>query len=262
MKIFNKIILFSLFILLIGCKNNQDDDLNRLKASLALKNIQEYENSKSTEDGQYNLEILIEKNKRNQLKGHRGNVVNANFSPDGKTIITASADNSAKVWDTTGKLLATLPSQPDGNKGHRGDVVNANFSPDGKTILTASRDKTAKVWDTTGKLLATLKGHISSVYNANFSPDGKTIVTASWDNSAKVWDTTGKLLATLKDHTNWVYNANFSPDGKTIVTASFDNSAKIWDTTGKLLATLPSQPDANKGHTSSVVNANYRNNTK
>ncbi len=65
MKIFNKIILFSLFILLIGCKNNQDDDLSRLKASLALKNIQGYENSKSTEYGQYNLEILIKINNSN-----------------------------------------------------------------------------------------------------------------------------------------------------------------------------------------------------
>ncbi len=64
-KIFNQIILFSLFILLIGCKNNQDDDLNRLKASLALKNIQSYENSKSTKYGQYNLEILIERNSSN-----------------------------------------------------------------------------------------------------------------------------------------------------------------------------------------------------
>ncbi|MEO0971406.1 MAG: hypothetical protein AAFX80_24640, partial [Cyanobacteria bacterium J06639_18] len=51
-------------------------------------------------------------------KGHTSSVENANFSPDGKTIVTASRDNSAKIWDTTGKLLATLPSQPDANKGH------------------------------------------------------------------------------------------------------------------------------------------------
>ncbi|WP_407657100.1 WD40 repeat domain-containing protein, partial [Mastigocoleus testarum] len=94
----------------------------------------------------------------------------------------------AKVWDTTGKLLATL-------KGHTEAVSDANFSPVsaaspkgiGKTIVTASDDNTAKVWDTSGKLLATLKGHTGSVSDANFSPNGKTIITASLDNTAKVW---------------------------------------------------------------------------
>ncbi|KST69117.1 AAA-like domain-containing protein [Mastigocoleus testarum] len=187
--------------------------------------------------------ILDSIKERNQLKGHTSWVYNANFSPDGKTIVTTSHDNTAKVWNTSGKLLATL-------KGHTGLVYNAKFSPDSKTIVTASRNNTAKVWNTTGKLLATLKGHRSVVRNANFSPDGKTIVTASDDNTAKVWDTTGKLLATLKGHRSVVRNANFSPDGKTIVTASDDNTAKVWDTTGKLLATL-------KGHRSVVRNANF-----
>ncbi len=124
--------------------------------------------------------ILYHIQERHQLKGHTGYVNNANFSPDGKTIVTASDDNTAKVWDTSGKELATL-------KGHINSVNNANFSPDGKTIVTASDDNTAKVWDTSGKELAILKGHTSTVNNANFSPDGKTIVTASDDKTAKVW---------------------------------------------------------------------------
>jgi hypothetical protein len=136
---------------------------------------------------------------RHQLKGHTERVNNANFSPDGKTIVTASWDSTAKVWDTSGKLLATLT-------GHTERVYNANFSPDGKTIVTASSDKTAKVWDSSGKELATLKGHTKAVNNANFSPDGKTIVTASWDKTAKVWEWKGlgELLNTgcqwLKDY--------------------------------------------------------------
>ncbi|NJN10775.1 MAG: hypothetical protein HC815_23415, partial [Richelia sp. RM1_1_1] len=88
--------------------------------------------------------ILYYIQERNQLKGHTSYVNNANFSPDGKTIVTASWDNTAKVWDTNGKQLAEL-------KGHTSAVYNANFSPDGKTIVTASEDNTAKVWDTNGK---------------------------------------------------------------------------------------------------------------
>ncbi|MDF5718538.1 MAG: AAA-like domain-containing protein [Rhizonema sp. NSF051] len=135
---------------------------------------------------------------RNQLKGHTQAVNNANFSPDGKEIVTASFDNTAKVWDIKGKLLSTL-------SGHTGFVYNAIFSPDDKEIVTASSDNTAKVWDIKGKLLSTLIGHTARVINANFSPDGKEIVTASSDNTAKVWQSKG-LGELLKFGCKWLEN--------------------------------------------------------
>ena len=56
-------------------------------------------------------------------------------------ILTASADNTAKLWDAaSGKLIASFD--------HQGTVWWAAFSPDGARILTASWDKTAKLWDT------------------------------------------------------------------------------------------------------------------
>ena len=187
--------------------------------------------------------ILDTIQERTQLKGHQGSVNSASFSPDGKQIVTASDDNTAKVWDTSGKMIADL-------KGHQGSVYSASFSPDGKQIVTASSDNTAKVWDTSGKKIADLKGHQGSVNSASFSPDGKHIVTASLDNTAKVWDTSGKKIADLKGHTSYVTSASFSPDGKHIVTASYDNTAQVWDTSSKLLAGL-------KGHTSSVNSASF-----
>nr|MBW4493596.1 hypothetical protein [Oscillatoria princeps RMCB-10] len=182
---------------------------------------------------------------RNQLKGHQGAVSSASFSPDGKRIVTASDDNTARVWDSTGKQLYEL-------KGHQSAVYSASFSTDGKRILTASWDNTARVWDsTTGKQLYELKGHQSPVYSASFSPDGKRILTASWDNTARVWDsTTGKQLYELKGHQSPVYSASFSPDGKRIVTASNDRTARVWDSTGKQLYEL-------KGHQSAVSSASF-----
>ena len=59
-------------------------------------------------------------------------VNSAEFSPDGKRIVTASGDNTARIWDAeTGKLLHTLT-------GHEDRVNSAEFSPDGKRIVTAS----------------------------------------------------------------------------------------------------------------------------
>jgi WD40 repeat protein len=111
-------------------------------------------------------------------------VWNAAFSPDGSRVVTASYDNTARVWDaTTGKLLAT-PLE------HQGPVSNAAFSPDGTRVVTASADHTARVWDAaTGKLLATPLQHQGPVTSAAFSPDGSRVVTASEDHTARIWET-------------------------------------------------------------------------
>ena len=167
--------------------------------------------------------------------GHTEVVTFAQFSPDGKKILTASYDHSAKLWDAfSGALLADLT-------GHQSSVYTARFSPDGKTIVTASADHTAKIWNAgTGKLVVDLKGHTDDVNTAWFSPDGKKIVTASNDHTAKVWDAfSGKLLTQCTAHSSWVRSAQFSPDSKKVVTVSDDSTTKIWDpVSGNILLEL------------------------
>ncbi len=181
------------------------------------------------------------------LEGHTGPVMSASFSPDGTTLVTASHDSTAKIWDVlTGNCLHTL-------QGHTGDVNLARFSPDGTTLVTASHDATAKIWDVlTGNCLHILQGHTGPVMSASFSPDGTTLVTASHDATAKIWDVlTGNCLHTLQGHTGDVNLARFSPDGTTLVTASHDATAKIWDVlTGNCLHIL-------QGHTRDVFSARF-----
>ncbi|SAL51125.1 WD domain-containing protein [Caballeronia cordobensis] len=203
---------------------------------------------------------------------HPDLVASAVFSPDGKRVVTASADHTARVWDAdTGKPVgapiihvATVYSarfSPDGKRvvtasadgaarlwhadtgnlvgapmTHDADVYSASFSPDGKRVVTASGDKTARVWDAdTGKPIGAPMTHRDTVYSASFSPDGKRVVTASDDKTARVWDAdTGKPVGAPMTHRDTVYSASFSPDGKRVVTASRDTTARVWDTdTGK-----------------------------
>jgi WD40 repeat protein len=110
-------------------------------------------------------------------------VFSAAFSPDGLRIVTASVDQTARIWNAaSGKEIAIL-------RGHDREVRSAAFSPDGSRIVTASADKTARVWDAAAaKEIAVLRGHDRELTSAAFSPDGLRIVTASFDNTARIWD--------------------------------------------------------------------------
>jgi WD40 repeat protein/energy-coupling factor transporter ATP-binding protein EcfA2 len=174
---------------------------------------------------------------------HSGLVISAEFSPDGQSILTASADNTARLWNRNGQLLAEL-------KGHTDSVYSASFSPDGQSILTASADNTARLWNLKGQMLAEFKGHTSGVNSASFSPDGQSILTASVDNTARLWNLKGQMLAEFKGHTSGVNSASFSPDGQSILTASADNTARLWNLKGQMLAEF-------KGHFGSVNSASF-----
>ena len=133
---------------------------------------------KPQKEGIYNRSILQHVNRVNRVNS-------AQFSPDGKYIVTASDDNTARVWDAKTGEPVTEPLK------HEDSVNSAQFSPDGKYIVTASYDYTARVWDAkTGEPVTESLRHEGPVYSAQFSPNGKYIVTASWewDKTAKVWE--------------------------------------------------------------------------
>ncbi len=166
-----------------------------------------------------------------QLRGHLDGVLSVAFSPDGKQLVSASADRTGKIWDVaTGRDLLSL-------KGHNDDVRSVVWSEDGKTVATGSFDGTAKTWNAlNGKMQRSFTGHDSGVFAVAFSLDARRLVTGSRDKTARIWDVaTGEPLVTLP-HAGVVWAVAFSPDGTRVVTASWDGTAVVWDAfTGKKL---------------------------
>jgi WD40 repeat protein len=147
------------------------------------------------------------------------------FSPDGKQVLTANNDGTARIWDVkTGRQLLVV-SEPTGES-----INDAWFSPDGKQLVTASDDGTARIWDaTSGRLLHILSGpgH-SPVYNAAFSPSGQRVVTCS-GSAAVIWSSAGQQLTELQQG-NSLSDCEFSPNGRQVVTAGGDGYTRIFST--------------------------------
>jgi len=164
---------------------------------------------------------------RQQAKVHA-----AVFSPDGRRILTASADNTARLWDATTGAQIGEPMR------HEDEVVDAAFSPDGAHIATASKDHTARLWDArTLKAVGQPMRHDHPVAQVAFNSTGTRIVTdCDEPDVLRLWDaaTGAPVGEAMPDKSNYAQGTlGFSPDSKLLTTIE-DRTLHTWDSaTGK-----------------------------
>lgn len=155
---------------------------------------------------------------------HHDKVVDVTFNADGRRVLTASWDGTARLWDSSNGTALGNPMT------HDNWVNNAIFSPDGRQVLTGSLDNTARLWSAAnGAALGKVFQHKGPVTDAVFSSDGQQVLTGSRDNTAQLWETkTGLALGQAMQHHAAVLSIGFSLDGQRLLTAAEDGSAQLW----------------------------------
>lgn len=157
-------------------------------------------------------------------QGHTSSVLCADFSPDGKLLVTGSDDRTIKLWEkSSGKEVRTF-------SGHASSVLDVKYSPLGDYFASASQDRTIKLWDPmTGKLLQTLEKHESAVSSIDISADGKTLVSVSADKMGYIWDIgTGQVIRDFRVRAGqYGAKVSLSSDGRYIALGNDDGESLI-----------------------------------
>ena len=162
------------------------------------------------------------------LRGHRGAVTAAAFSPDGHLVATGDQAGGLRLFDLrTGALVAQV--------GTGNPAQGLVLSPDGAILAAVPAEPAIDptLWDVRRRRrIADLSGHVSSIFGLRFSRDSARIVTASGDGVARIWQArSGRLLGVLGGSPQYLTGASFDPDGELVVTTGGDGALRFWDAT-------------------------------
>lgn len=168
---------------------------------------------------------------RHTLMGHTVSVHAVAFSPDGRTLASASWDRSIILWDVlTGAKKLILK--------HGYHPHQLTFSPDGRFLYSSGGDGTIKKWDMqTGKARAIIYGR-NEILNLSLSEDGSILACDCRARAAEVLDAQTGALRFTAPHGDYVWAVALSPDSKWLAVAGSNKRlpVELWDVQSAQLA--------------------------
>jgi len=199
-----------------------------------------------TKDGDIELYDIAASSLLDKIPAHEGAVWTMQVHPDGKSLITGSADKTVKFWTFeivqeeipgTKRTTPQLKLMQSRILRVKDDVLSVQFSPDSRLLAVATLDNTVKVFFVdTLKLFLNLYGHKLPVLNMSISSDSKLIATCSADKNVRIWGLDfGDCHKALFSHEDSIMQISFIPhpvdndERHIFFSASKDKTIKSWD---------------------------------
>lgn len=196
-------------------------------------------------DGQLEVFDIASSTLLDTMKAHDGPVWSIQVHPDGKSLVSGSADKTAKFWNfqvVQEEIPGTKRTTPRLKLVHTrtlkvaDDILNVRFSPDSRLLAVALLDNTVKVFFVDSlKLFLNLYGHKLPVLSMDISYDSKMIVTCSADKTVRLWGLDfGDCHKAFLAHEDSIMAVAFVPtnkegNGHNFFSASKDRVVKYWD---------------------------------
>lgn len=128
---------------------------------------------------------------RHESVAHTRGIADARFVAEGRRFISASDDNSVRLWDSSnGELIAVLgePAKRFFGREIRRLVVPYDVSDDGLHVVTGHDDRSVNVWDAlTGTPLVFVTDHTTSIGSVAINRNGTYMASGSWDETVRVY---------------------------------------------------------------------------
>jgi WD40 repeat protein len=122
------------------------------------------------------------------FEGHTHHVLGVSWSADGRTLATAGADGTVKIWDfTTGDKKKSI-------EGYDKEVTAVRFVGATANLLTSSGDNKVRLVGTDGKEVRVFPDVADFMESAAVSADGKLVVAGGQDSVLRIWNADGAKL--------------------------------------------------------------------
>lgn len=171
------------------------------------------------------------------LQGYTSAVKALALSPDGKSLLIAHADSTAKIWNMSTMAIRNL-DYPDQLETVAFSPPTATDSIGGKFILTGCEDRMCRLQNIEN---STLISKIPRANQAIFSEDGQYILTGNSDGAAQCWKVDPGELNPLSHSERMVTALAFSlaPGSKAFAIGSRDGKVVLWDSLGANPYSIP-----------------------
>ncbi|GAA5952168.1 hypothetical protein JCM3765_005213 [Sporobolomyces pararoseus] len=194
-----------------------------------------------TKSGELLLYDLSSSSLLETVQAHNGPLWSLHVRPDGRGLVTGSADKDVKFWDFE---VREIPSEVLGGVSTKvltlahtktlkmtEDVLAVKYSPDGKLLCVSLLDSTVKVFfSDTLKFFLSLYGHKLPVLSLDISFDSKLIVTCSADKNIKIWGLDfGDCHRSLFAHDESIMQVAFERGTHLFWSVGKDKMLKYWD---------------------------------